>query len=129
LRLEKEAVMSVVVHVSEVIDRSVREAFRFHAVEHVRNHPRWDPTMQLEQTSDGPIGVGTTIKRINSRSGTPVEGRMEVVEFEPDRAIGMVIHDGPVETFARAVYEAEGDTRPGSQSRWRFPEWIGRWRA
>ncbi|MCD6031898.1 MAG: polyketide cyclase [Thermomicrobiales bacterium] len=80
--------MSVKVQASQVIDRRVAEVFHFFAVEHVRNHPRWDPFMRLEQISDGPFGVGTVIKRINSRSGTPVEGPMEVVEFEPDRAIG-----------------------------------------
>ena len=82
--------MSVKVHVSQVIDRPVADVFHFFAEEHVRNHPRWDPFMRLEQISDGPIGVGTIIKRINSRSGTPVEGTMEVVEFEPNRAIGML---------------------------------------
>ena len=101
--------MSVKVQVSEVIDRSVAEVFRVHAYEHVRNHPRWDPLMQLEQITEGPIGVGTIIKRINSHSGAPVEGRMEITEFEPDRAIGMIVHDGPVEMITRAVYEAEGD--------------------
>ena len=53
--------------------------------------------MQLEQVSDGPIGVGTVIRRRNTHSGTPVDGTMEVVEFEPDRAMGVVIHDGPRE--------------------------------
>ena len=101
--------MSVKVQVSEVIDRSVADVFRIHAYEHVRNHPRWDPLMQLEQVSDGPIGVGTIIKRINSQSGAPVEGTMEVVEFEPNRAIGMIVHDGPMEMITRAVYEAESD--------------------
>jgi hypothetical protein len=101
--------MSVKVQVSEVIDRSVADVFRVHAYEHVRNHPRWDPLMQLEQVSDGPIGVGTIIKRINYHSGTPVEGRMEIVEFEPDRALGMIVHDGPLEMITRATYEAESD--------------------
>jgi uncharacterized membrane protein len=101
--------MSVKVHVSQVVDRPVAEVFHFFAEEHVRNHPRWDPFMRLEQISDGPIGVGTIIKRINSRSGTPVEGTMEVVEFEPDRAIGMLTHDGPVEIRGRTTFEAVGD--------------------
>jgi hypothetical protein len=107
----KEKAMSVKAQVSEVIDRPVAEVFCFQAIEHVRNHPRWDPYMQLEQVSDGPIGVGTMIKRINSRSGTPVEGTMEIVEFEPNRAVGMIIHDGPVEMIGRATYEAEGEER------------------
>ena len=101
--------MSVKIQISEVIDRSVTEVFRFYALEHVRNHPRWDPFMQLEPVSSGPIGVGTIIKRINSRSGRPVEGTMEVVEFEPDRAIGMITHDGPVEIHGRVTFEAVGE--------------------
>ena len=101
--------MSVKVHVSQIIDRPVAEVYHFFAEEHVRNHPRWDPFMRLEQISDGPIGVGTIIKRINSRSGTPVEGTMEVVEFEPNRAIGMLTHDGPVEIRGRTTFEAVGD--------------------
>jgi uncharacterized membrane protein len=101
--------MSVKVHVSQVIDRPVADVFHFFAEEHVRNHPRWDPFMRLEQISDGPIGVGTIIKRINSRSGTPVEGTMEVVEFEPNRPIGMLTHDGPVEIRGRTTFEAVGD--------------------
>lgn len=103
--------MSVTVQVSEVIDRPVVEVFHFHAHEHVRNHPRWDPDIQLEQVSNGLIGVGTIIHRLNTRSGTPVEGTMEVVEFEPNRALGMVIHDGPVEMRARTTYEAASDDR------------------
>jgi hypothetical protein len=101
--------MPVKVQVSEVIDRSVTEVFRFFAHEHVRNHPRWDPFMQLEQVTDGPIDVGTIIKRINSRSGRPVEGTMEVVQFEPNRAIGMITHDGPIEILGRAIFEAVGE--------------------
>jgi hypothetical protein len=101
--------MSVKIQISEVIDRSVTEVFRFYALEHVRNHPRWDPFMQLQQVTDGPIGIGTVIKRINSRSGRPVEGTMEVVQFEPDRAIGMITHDGPVEIHGRVIFEAVGE--------------------
>ena len=103
--------MSVAIRVSEVIDRPVAEVFRLHALEHVNNHPRWDPHMQLEQVTDGPIGVGTIIKRVNTRSGAPVEGTMEIVEFEPNEAMGMAIHDGPLEMRGRATYEAARDDR------------------
>ena len=91
---------------SEVIDRPLDRVFRFYAVEHVRNHPRWDPDIELWLDSDGPIGVGTIIRRRNKRSGTPVEGTMEVVEFEPNRAFAMVIHDGPAEMRGRTTFEA-----------------------
>ena len=58
----------------------------------------WDPDMQLEHVPDGPIGVGTIIRRRNTHSSTPVAGTVEEVEFEPDQAVGVVIHDGPTET-------------------------------
>lgn len=103
--------MSLNVRVSTVVNRPVAEVFQFCARDHVRNHPRWDPDMQLEQVSDGPIGVGTIIRRLRTHSGTPVEGTMEVVEFEPDRAMGVVIYDGPSETRARTTFEAEGQGR------------------
>jgi len=101
--------MSVTLQVSQVIDRSLAKVFHFYAYEHVRNHPRWDPDIELEQISEGPIGVGTMIRRRNRRSGTPVDGTMEVVEFEPNRAFSMVIHDGPVEMRGRATFEAVSD--------------------
>lgn len=99
--------MSVRVQVSVVIDRPVSEVFHFYAQEHVRNHPRWDPDMHLEQVSEGAIGVGTIIRRHITRSGTPVEGTMEVVEFEPDRTFGVVIHDGPTETRGSTTFKSE----------------------
>lgn len=52
--------------VSEVVDRPVATVFRFYAYDHVRNHPRWDPDMELGKVSDGPIGVGPSFA-----AGTP----------------------------------------------------------
>jgi uncharacterized protein YndB with AHSA1/START domain len=101
--------MAAWVKVSQTIDRPLAKVFQFYAVEHIRNHPRWDPDIELWPVSDGRIGVRTVIRRRNSRSGTPVEGTMEVVEFEPNRAIGMLIHDGPAEMRGRAAFEAVGD--------------------
>jgi hypothetical protein len=101
--------MSVKIQLSQVINRPVADVFRFFAYEHVRNHPRWDPYIQLEKVSSGPLGVGTVIKRINTRSGKPVEGTMEVVQFELDREMGMLTHDGPVEIRGRSTFEAVGE--------------------
>jgi Polyketide cyclase / dehydrase and lipid transport len=94
--------------VHEVIDRPPPTVFRFVAVDHVHNHPRWDPLMELEQVTEGPIGVGTVIRRRHSHYDRPTEGSMEVVEFEPDRAMGVVIHDGPLEIHSRISMEPEG---------------------
>jgi len=103
--------MAVKIEVSQVIDRPVAKVFHFYAHEHVRNHPRWDPDLELEQVSDGPIEVGTLIRRRNIRYGAPVEEMMEVVEFEPNRALATVIHGGPVEFYGRVSSEAVGPDR------------------
>jgi len=98
--------MALQLESSQVIDRSVDKVFHFYAVDHVRNHPRWDSDIELWLDSDSPISVGTIIHRRNKRSGTPVEGTMEVVEFEPNRVIAMVIHEGPAEMRGRTTFEA-----------------------
>ena len=105
--------MAVRMEVSQEIDRPVPVVFRFFADDHVRNHPRWDPDIELWRHSDEPIGLGTIIQRRNSRSGTPVEGTMEVVEYEPNRAFGGVIREGGMEYPGRTTFEevSEGRTR------------------
>ncbi len=97
------------VEVSQLIHKPVADVWRFYAVDHVRNHPRWDPNMELEQITDGPIDVGTVIRRRNTHFGDPVEGSMEVVEFEPERAMGVVIRDGPSEARGRVTFEAKAE--------------------
>ena len=91
---------------SQVIDRPIDKVFHFFAVEHVRNHPRWDPDIELWLDNDSPIEVGTVIHRRNKRSGTPVEGTMEVLEFEPNRVLAMLIHDGPAVMYGKTTFEA-----------------------
>ena len=105
--------MAVRIEVSEEVDRPVPVVFNFFADGHVRNHPRWDPDVELWRHSDEPIGLGTIINRRNSRSGTVVEGTMEVVEYEPNRAFGTVTREGPMEIPGRATFEeiSEGRTR------------------
>jgi len=114
--------MSVKAQASGIIDHPVGQVFQFHAVDHIQNHPRWDPDIKLEQITDSPMGVGKMIKRINTRSGKPVEGTMEVVEFEPGQAVTMMIHDGPVKLIARATYQAEDDRRTRLTMNLEFPD-------
>jgi hypothetical protein len=114
--------MPVTAQASGVIECPVSEVFQFHAVDHVKNHPRWDPNIQLDDLNKGPMQVGKMIKRVNSRSGKPVEGTMEVIEFEPDQAVTMLIHDGPVKLIARAAYEAEGDNQTRLTMKIEFPD-------
>ena len=95
---------------SKVIDRPPAEVFRFVATDHVANHPRWDPYMELEQLSEGPMRVGTVIRRRSSRSGAVVEGTMEVVEYKPDRVFALLIRDGPLVMHTRMRFEPAGES-------------------
>jgi hypothetical protein len=103
--------MTVRIEVSEEIERPASVVFKFYAEDHVLNHPRWDPSIELWLDSEAPIGAGTVIRRRNSRSGTPVEGTMEVVEWEPNRSMGVVTRDGPLEIHGRATVEEMGENR------------------
>lgn len=94
---------------STVIDRPVATVWEFYAVNHVQNHPRWDSTIELEATSEEPIGVGTVIKRRANRGGSITEGTMEVTEFEPDSAMRVRTQDGPVTIDGWALLEATSD--------------------
>jgi hypothetical protein len=98
---------------SQVIDRPIDKVFHFYAVEHVRNHPRWDSDIELWLDNDAPLGVGTVIRRRNKRSGQVVEGTMKVTEFETNRALAMEIHDGAAVMYGKTTFEAlnENQTR------------------
>ena len=103
------------ISVSTIIERPPEVVFDFCVVNHLRNHPRWDPKMQLEQLTEGPVGLGTRFRRRHTRIGIPVEGAMEVTEFEPNRTFGTVIHDmtpnGPLEVRSRMTLERVGEAR------------------
>lgn len=64
--------------------------------------------MHLEQLSNGPIGLATRIRRMNTRWDTPVEGEMEVVEFDPERAFAVSIHDRNMNAQGRTHVRGAG---------------------
>jgi uncharacterized protein YndB with AHSA1/START domain len=103
--------MSLQVQYSHVINRPVEKVFHFMVDEHVRNHPRWDPDIELWLEADEPIRIGTIIHRRNHRGGTPVEGTMEVLELERNRTFATLIHDGPNQMLGRINFEPVGDAQ------------------
>ncbi|MDA1280064.1 MAG: SRPBCC family protein [Chloroflexi bacterium] len=96
------------IETSIVIDRQPSVVFQFAAAEHATNHPRWDPEMRLEPVTEGPLRIGSVLKRYNSRSGQEIEGTMEVEEWVQDKSFGMLIHDGPMEMHGRLAFESVG---------------------
>lgn len=102
---------STSVEVSRVIERPVEDVFQFFAEQHVQNHPRWDPDIELEQETDGPMGVGIITRRRNTRYEEPVEGTMGIVEYEPNEVMGSMIKEGSFEMSGRARFEELGPER------------------
>ena len=90
----------------EVINRPISEVFAFYADDHLENHPRWDPEMQLSLATDGDVGIGTVFNRRHTHFGDPVEGSMTVIEFKRDEVFGLAIDDGNGEFYARLGFEA-----------------------
>jgi uncharacterized protein YndB with AHSA1/START domain len=93
------------------VERPISEVWEWYAVDQVRNHPRWNPDLELEQISDGPMGLGTKIRRRNTMGETPVDGEMEITEWEPPHAVAASIRDGDVQTVGQATLEERGPAR------------------
>ena len=101
------------VDASTVVDRPLDAVFSWYVDDHHLNHPRWDPDIALTKVSDEPIGVGTVYERRNTRYDEPVEGTMEVVEFERNRVFAVLIREGGFEMPGKVTFEAvsDGQTR------------------
>ncbi len=99
--------------VRTTVERPVAVVWDFYAVHHVENHPRWDPDVRLERTDDGPIRVGSVIRRYVTRFEVPTEGTMEVVAFEPERAMRVRTQDGHIAINGWATFTAVGEGRTG----------------
>ncbi len=98
------------VELSETINRPVSEVFAFYADDHLQNHPRWDPEIELSMATDGEVKIGTAFNRRHTHYGEPVEGSMTVIEFERDQRFGLAVDDGFVQFFARLTFEEVGES-------------------
>ena len=97
------------VDASTIVDRPIDRVFRWYVDDHHLNHPRWDPDISLTKASDEPVGLGTVYERRNTRYEEPVEGTMEVVEFERNAVFGVQIREGGFEMPGRVTFESVSD--------------------
>ena len=63
------------------------------------------------RTRQGPLGVGTVIKRRITRFGNSTEGTMEIVEFEPEKVMRAKIQDGSMTMTAGRCFAAAGENQ------------------
>src|SRR5438270_12704194 len=84
----KEKVPMIKVENSVVINRPIREVFAFAGAGHIRNHKQWSPALlEIEQTSDGPIAVGTTFHQVRNVNGKRTDINSEITEFEREQKL------------------------------------------
>lgn len=95
---------------SVVINRPIEEVFAY--VIDIKNMPQWAGFPEVEQTSEGPVGVGTTARGVSQFLGQRMEWTMEITEYEPNRKIKEKITSGPMSMEASVTFEpVEGGTR------------------
>lgn len=107
------------VEASVVIKRPVEEVFAF--VTEVTNWSEWTGFPEVEQTSEGPVGVGTTFRGVTEFMGRRGEWTSEVTAYEPNKRVEQKIIWGPmsmeqtlsfepVEEGTRYTQASEGET-------------------
>ena len=69
---------------STVINRPVEEVFAL--LSNVENNPKWSSAfLEVEKTSEGPVGMGTTWRGVGKFLGKRIETEIEQTEYEPNR--------------------------------------------
>jgi uncharacterized membrane protein len=69
---------------SVLINRPVEEVFA--VLSNVENNPKWSSAfLEVNKTSEGPVGAGTTWRGVGKFLGKRIEVEIEQTEYEPNR--------------------------------------------
>lgn len=97
-----------------VIRRPVDEVFDFVADE--RNEPHYNPQMRrAEQTSAGPIGVGTTFRAESLTRGRPVEMTITFTDFARPQRLSSSTHLSNMDIQGTLTFDPVPE---GTRMRW-----------
>jgi len=92
------------IEAAATIERPVEAVWEFMA--EPSNNPKWDPgTLEVRQTSEGPIGVGTTLIAVVEFLGRRELG-VRITSFEPHHEFRFEFVSGPV-TGTRTRYAVD----------------------
>ena len=96
---------------SVIVNRPVDEVFAY--VTDVKTWPRWESgLLQVEQTSEGSINVGTTFRGMNQALGQRMEWTSEVSDYTPSKSWGQKIVSKGWSTEESLTFEPfEGSTK------------------
>ncbi len=93
---------------SVVINRPTEEVFAF--VADIENMSQWmSELVEAKQTSEGPVGVGTTVNAVANVLGRRAEGIQEVAEYEPNSKFAIKSASGPVASKDKFTFESVTD--------------------
>ncbi len=106
------------IEASVVINRPVEEVFEF--VTNPKNDLLWQPgVLESEQTSEGPMGVGTTLRSVSQFMGRRMEGIGEVIGYKANKKITYKEASGPTSGELSLTFEpVEGGTRVTLVGEW-----------
>ena len=91
---------------SAVIDRPINEVFAFLGAG--TNDPKFSPRVQqIQQTTDGPVGVGTVFESTVKDAGMTSTRRFELTSFEPPTRIRWAERSKNMITVPEGGYELE----------------------
>lgn len=96
---------------SVTINRPIDNVFTY--TTEARNWPKWHTSMpEAEQTSQGPVGVGTTFKGKSRMMGMIMGWTAKATGFEPYKRWGKVIDSGNVVFDDELIFDTvEGGTK------------------
>jgi hypothetical protein len=95
-----------------IINCSAEEAFRYVANGFFENHPKWEPAvLELEKTSQGPIGVGTAGRQVRNDGGRQSDSTFRIAEFEPNRKFSVTSTGKPDFKATYTFEQIDGGTQ------------------
>jgi uncharacterized membrane protein len=90
---------------SVVINQPAEQVFDF--VTDIEKLPQWmSELIEAKQTSEGPVGVGTTAHAVASPVGRRVETTQEITEYEPNRKFVIKSTSGAVESKDEYIFDS-----------------------
>ena len=92
---------------SVTVNRPVEEVWHF--ISNFENATRWSRgVLEARQTSDGPLGAGSTLQTVVKAFGRRRTADYLVTEYEPNHAFAFEVTAGPMTSRARYSVEPAG---------------------
>ena len=92
---------------SMTVNRPVEEVWHF--ISNFENATRWSRgVLEARQTSDGPLGAGSTLQTVVKAFGRRRTADYLVTEYEPNHAFAFEVTAGPMTSRARYSVEPAG---------------------